>query len=257
MMGAAERGQLATVRRESSTVMVICARRLLRLLRDSYPSRAQVVAEADGWSVFIPGLPVAGDGATFDEAIVEMTDALREYADDWQDRLYPAPNHADNWGLVHLIALSTDGELREWLAGRHDHVAAGDPSRVPAILAVLITLFKNPLMHQESQQVNQHFTDWLHHVKRAFCRAEGHFWGKYSERLAQVIPSHVHVLPFREPVLQGQQDFIWNTGHNLSSPNCRRRYRPRSSKGSSEIFQERRRPPKVRLAWRTRPGAPA
>jgi hypothetical protein len=34
--------------------------------------RAQVVAEADGWSVFVPGLPVAADAATFDEAIVEM-----------------------------------------------------------------------------------------------------------------------------------------------------------------------------------------
>ena len=117
LLDAAERGQPATVRRESSTAMVVDARRLLRLLRDTCPSRAQVVAEAGGWSVFIPGLPVAADAATFDEAIVEMTDALREYADDWQDRLYTAPNHADNWGLVHLIALSTDEELREWLAG--------------------------------------------------------------------------------------------------------------------------------------------
>jgi predicted RNase H-like HicB family nuclease len=117
LLDAAERGQPATVRRESSTVMVVDARRLLRLLRDTYPSHARVVAEADGWSVFIPGLPVAADGATFDEAILEMTDALREYADDWQDHLYTAPNHADNWGLVHLIALSTDEELRGWLTG--------------------------------------------------------------------------------------------------------------------------------------------
>lgn len=117
LLDAAERGQPATVRREASTAMVVDARRLLRLLRDIYPSRAQVVAEGGGWSVFIPGLPVAADGATFDEALMEMVDALREYADDWQDHLFNVPNHADNWGLVHLIALSSDDELREWLAG--------------------------------------------------------------------------------------------------------------------------------------------
>jgi len=26
---------------------------------------------------------------------MEMVDALREYADDWQDHLYNVPNHAD------------------------------------------------------------------------------------------------------------------------------------------------------------------
>jgi predicted RNase H-like HicB family nuclease len=61
------------------------------------PSRAQVVAEAGGWSVFIPGLPVAADGATLDEALDEMTLAQREYAEDWQNRLLDAPNHANNW----------------------------------------------------------------------------------------------------------------------------------------------------------------
>jgi hypothetical protein len=67
--------------------------------------------------VFIPGLPVAADGATFDEAVDEMVEALREYAQDWQDRLLHAPNHRENWGLVQLISLSDDGQLREWLAG--------------------------------------------------------------------------------------------------------------------------------------------
>jgi prevent-host-death family protein len=117
LLDAAERGQPATVRRESSTAMVVDARRLLRLLLEIYPSRAQVMAEGGGWSVFIPGLPVAADGATFGEAIIEMIDALREYADDWQDHLHNVPNHADNWGLVNLIALSSDEQLSEWLAG--------------------------------------------------------------------------------------------------------------------------------------------
>jgi predicted RNase H-like HicB family nuclease len=90
---------------------------LRHFLASIVPSRAQVVPEAGGWSVFIPGLPVAADGATFDEAITEMVDALREYADDWQERLLNAANHRDNWGLVQLISFSDDEQLRDWLVG--------------------------------------------------------------------------------------------------------------------------------------------
>jgi hypothetical protein len=67
--------------------------------------------------VFIPGTPVAADGATFDEAIEEMIDALREYAEDWTDHLRLAPNHRDHWGLVQLVSLCDDGQLTEWLTG--------------------------------------------------------------------------------------------------------------------------------------------
>lgn len=81
------------------------------------PPRVKVVQEADGWSVFIPGLPMAADGASFDEAIDEMIAALREYAEDWQESLSGAPNHRDNWGLVQLISLSDDQQLRAWLVG--------------------------------------------------------------------------------------------------------------------------------------------
>lgn len=77
-----------------------------------------MIQEDGGWSVFITGLPIAADGATLDDALTEMIDALREYAQDWQDHLLGAMNHRDNWGLVQLIGLSTDDELREWLAGQ-------------------------------------------------------------------------------------------------------------------------------------------
>ena len=117
LLDAAEQGRPATVRRDDSTAMVVDANRLLSFLRDVCPSRAQVVAEAGGWSIFIPGLPVAADGASFDEAVTEMIDALREYADDWQDHLDNVPNHTNNWGLVNLIALSSDDQLRQWLTG--------------------------------------------------------------------------------------------------------------------------------------------
>jgi predicted RNase H-like HicB family nuclease len=117
LLDAAENGQVATVRRESATTAVLDAARLRYFLASVVPSRAQVVQEGDGWSVFIPGLPVTADGATFDEAVDEMVEALREYAQDWQDRLLRAPNHRENWGLVQLISLSDDDQLREWLVG--------------------------------------------------------------------------------------------------------------------------------------------
>jgi predicted RNase H-like HicB family nuclease len=75
------------------------------------------VPEAGGWSVFFPGLPIAADGATFDEAVAETVDALRDYADDWQERLLDSPNHRDNWGLVQLVSLSDDEQLRDWIVG--------------------------------------------------------------------------------------------------------------------------------------------
>jgi predicted RNase H-like HicB family nuclease len=117
LLDAAGEGRVATVRRDTGRAAVVDVARLRRYLVSVCPSNAQMVAEAGGWSVFIPGLPVAADGATFDEAIGDMADALREYAEDWQDRLRTAPNHADNWGLVQLIALSDDDELRDWIVG--------------------------------------------------------------------------------------------------------------------------------------------
>jgi predicted RNase H-like HicB family nuclease len=117
LLDAAEKGRVATVRRDSATTAVVDVERLRYFLASLIPSRAEVVPEAGGWSVFIAGLPVAADGATFDEAVIEMVDALREYADDWQDHLLDSPNHRDNWGLVQLISLSDDEQLHDWIVG--------------------------------------------------------------------------------------------------------------------------------------------
>ncbi|WP_433179488.1 prevent-host-death protein [Actinoallomurus sp. CA-150999] len=117
LLDAAELGCTATVRRESSMAAVVDADRLRHFLAVVSPVRAQVVAEGGGWSVFLPGLPIAADGTTFDDAIAEMVDALRDYAHDWQERLREAPNHRQQWGLVQLIDLSNDDQLRDWLIG--------------------------------------------------------------------------------------------------------------------------------------------
>lgn len=115
LLDAAAGGIPAGLHRDRDRFAVVDAARLRHFL-SSLSRRAEVVAEANGWSVFIPGTPVAADGATLDEAITETVDALREYASDWVDHLSTVPNHVHNWGLVQLIALSTDAELADWLS---------------------------------------------------------------------------------------------------------------------------------------------
>ena len=117
LLDAAEEGRSATVRRENKVAAVVDAGRLRSMLAETRPADAQLVAEADGWSIFLPGLPLAADATTFDGALDEMVLVLREYAQDWDDHLLHAPNHANNWGLVQLIALSDDGQLKVWLVG--------------------------------------------------------------------------------------------------------------------------------------------
>lgn len=118
LLDAAQRGRVATVRREGALTAVVDVARLRDYLAAVTPSHAEAVPEAGGWSIYIPGLPVAVDGATFDDAVGEMILALREYAEDWQDHLLDVPNHRDNWGLVQLISLSDDEQLRAWIVGQ-------------------------------------------------------------------------------------------------------------------------------------------
>lgn len=92
------------------------------LFQDLLTSCSQVpcpeaFAEDGGWSVLLPGTPIAAEGLDLDDAVEEFIVALREYAEDWSDHLRDAPNHADNWPLVQLVCLSTDEKLRAWIRG--------------------------------------------------------------------------------------------------------------------------------------------
>jgi hypothetical protein len=116
LLDAAAAGVPSHLRRDDERFAVVDARLLTRYLSAVVP-RAEVVAEDGAWSVFIPGVPVAADSDSFDGAVEEMVVALREYAEDWAERLRHAPNHRDNWGLVQLVALSDDEQLAAWVAG--------------------------------------------------------------------------------------------------------------------------------------------
>ena len=83
LIDAAEAGVPATVRRDRRRAAVVDADRLRHFLVNVRPARAEVIAEGGGWSILLPGLPIAADGETFEEALDEMVAALREYAEDW------------------------------------------------------------------------------------------------------------------------------------------------------------------------------
>ncbi|MEU5592405.1 prevent-host-death protein [Streptomyces sp. NPDC020298] len=116
LLDAAEQGMVATVRRDTGRAAVVDAERLRVYLARLCP-QAEAVAEDGGWSLFLPGLPVAADGETLDAAVDDMIMALREYADDWHHHLSTAPNHRDNWGLVQFVGISDDAQLRAWVVG--------------------------------------------------------------------------------------------------------------------------------------------
>lgn len=80
--------------------------------------RPRVVAENAGWSIFLPGTPVAADGDCLDEATSEFVIALREYAEDWEGRRHTAPNHRSNWLLACFLRLMPDAELANWVRDR-------------------------------------------------------------------------------------------------------------------------------------------
>lgn len=115
ILDAAEQGLPASVVRDGTRSVVVDAGRLATVLRRSRPADTHVVNENGYWAAMLPGTPLAGEGKTFDKAIDDLVLALRDYAEDWTERLRHAPNHADQWPLVHLVELCDNEQLRDWL----------------------------------------------------------------------------------------------------------------------------------------------
>lgn len=115
LLDAATEGRPATVVRDDRRIAAVDADRLVHFLTSVHAAGVQAVADGDGWSIFLPGVPVSADGATVEEAVEEMVDALRDYADAWTERLRLAPNHEHNWGIVQIVTLASDEQLRDWL----------------------------------------------------------------------------------------------------------------------------------------------
>ena len=117
ILDTAESGRLATISRDGATSAMVSAERLRTYLAVTVTPNVQAAHEDGAWALFIPGLPIGVEATEFDDALTDLVDALRDYADDWVDHLYLAPNHTDNWGIVNLILLSDDDALRHWAVG--------------------------------------------------------------------------------------------------------------------------------------------
>jgi predicted RNase H-like HicB family nuclease len=96
---------------------VLLPAELLRdLLHRAVPA-PDVVAEDGGWTVALPGHPVAADGATLDEALADFVSALHDYSGEWEERLHRAPDHRRATALVQHVALADDDTLLAWARG--------------------------------------------------------------------------------------------------------------------------------------------
>lgn len=71
--------------------------------------------EDDLHTVALRGLPLAAEGESLSDAVDDLVDDVRDYCEDWVDRLRYAPNHQGNVPLVYLAQTMTDDELHEWL----------------------------------------------------------------------------------------------------------------------------------------------
>lgn len=121
LLDSAVAGQPATVNRDRHTIAAVDAARLAHALRTLIPCEAYLESDSDGWSFYIDGLPISAYGDAIDDVLNNAVDALRDYADLWETDLKSAPNHAENWSLVQLVALSSDIELRKWITGQHNN----------------------------------------------------------------------------------------------------------------------------------------
>lgn len=117
LLDAALQGRTVVVQRRSDASALVDRARFLSSLQVFNADRVQVIPDDDRWVAAVDHAPLAGEGETADEAVDDLIDALRDYSDDWADRLWHAPNHDANWALVQLVDLSDDQELHGWIMG--------------------------------------------------------------------------------------------------------------------------------------------
>jgi len=131
VLDAAHQGLITIVTRDNERFVVSSAEARSAELRRLLPSSTVVAQEGGGWAAFLPGVPVHGDAGSFDGAIADLVAALREYAEDWNDRLHAARNHVQHRSLVELVELSDDEQLRNWLVATEQPAEA--TAGVPAL----------------------------------------------------------------------------------------------------------------------------
>ncbi len=114
VLDATERGLSVTVARDGQVSVVLPAERLRAFFFRAVSPRVELAHEDGHVIALMSGRPFVSEGASVDDALDDLRESLREYAEDWEARLQQAPNHRDNWALVQLIKLSSDEELLDW-----------------------------------------------------------------------------------------------------------------------------------------------
>ena len=117
LLDAAEEGRPAAVVRQDRSTVLVDRQRFVCYLMALNAGRVELVPDGDSWLAVVADSPIAAEGDDAADAIDELIEALREYAEDWSARLRLAPNHQQNWGLVQLVDHSTDDGLRVWISG--------------------------------------------------------------------------------------------------------------------------------------------
>ena len=117
LLDAAEEGRPAAVIRQDRSTVLVDRTRFVRYLMALNAGRVELVPDGDAWLAVLADSPISAEGDDAADAIDELIDAMREYAEDWSARLRLALNHEQNWGLVQLVDHSSDDELRAWITG--------------------------------------------------------------------------------------------------------------------------------------------
>ena len=128
VLDAAAEGRPASVSRGQAERTQRSTRTVCRLSFDFVrPARRKFPRRTHGRSVFIPGLPIAADGATLDEALDETVLALRVTMQDaWSERLHRVPNPCRQLGPSAGRRIFSDDQLKVWL---HEESEIPAPTR--------------------------------------------------------------------------------------------------------------------------------
>jgi hypothetical protein len=115
MLDGAAAGVPVTVRRDKEVFALTQADKLRRHFAETTSPRLRLGQEDGVWIASMDHRPFVAEGRSEEEAIYNLVEDLREYAEDWAEHYEAAPRHKREWGLVQLVSLSTDSELVEWL----------------------------------------------------------------------------------------------------------------------------------------------
>lgn len=115
ILDSSAQGGITEISSDDRRVAVVDSARLRDYLRETVSFPVTVHREDNAYVLISDGQPFAAEATTVDEAIDLLVDDLVDYAQEWPVHYASASNHAHNWGLVQLVALSTPDELRTFL----------------------------------------------------------------------------------------------------------------------------------------------